>query len=110
MHFDPDDPARLSPHDRLRELAGILATGVRRCRGRGADWGRGGQKGRFSGPEQGFSSPPGLEFLPHSHPDGCCQRETSPSRAARLPGRQAAPPSRPGAESATRPSGPTRED
>ena len=34
MRIAPDDPAQLSPHQRLLELAELLAAGVRRVRAR----------------------------------------------------------------------------
>ncbi len=33
MRPAPDDPSRLSPHERLRELTAILANGIHRLRG-----------------------------------------------------------------------------
>ena len=63
MRSVSDDPSFLTPHQRLRELAAILAQGVGRLRHRPA---QDAESARIS-PE---SSPTGLEVSATSCPDG----------------------------------------
>jgi hypothetical protein len=67
----------LNPHERLRELAGILAQGIQRCRTGFPVVPESAAESAKSINNQPKSSRNGLEFLSASRPDGQCQPETT---------------------------------
>jgi hypothetical protein len=77
MPYVPDDTALLKPHERLRELATILAGGFQRCRTGLPVAPESAANPAKSLKNQPNSSRNGLEFLSSSRPDGRCQPETT---------------------------------
>lgn len=77
MRHDTDDPALLKPHERLRELAAILARGIQRCRTGSPVTPESAAEPAKPIKNQPKSSRNGLEFLSASRPDGQRQPETT---------------------------------
>ena len=76
MRFGADDPAQLTAHQRLSELAAILARGILRCRNSFPVTPESGQSNPELPNNREKSSQNGLEFVSTSRPDGQCQPET----------------------------------
>lgn len=76
MRFGTDDPAHLTAHQRLSELAAIFARGILRCRSSFPVTPETGQSDPNSPKNSEKSSRNGLEFVSFSRPDDQCQPET----------------------------------
>jgi len=76
MRLRADDPALRKPHERLRELAAILALGMQRCRTGLPVTPESSPNSVKTREKQQRSSRNCLEFLSASRPDGRCQPKT----------------------------------
>lgn len=75
MRQESIDPTNLTPHQRLRELSAILASGIRRNRTKATVTPDSAFDASEISPNERESSQNGLEFVERSRPDGRCQPE-----------------------------------
>ncbi len=75
MRQESIDPTNLTPHQRLRELSAILASGIRRSRTNTPVAPDSAFDASEISPNERKSSQNGLEFHSPSRPDGQCQPE-----------------------------------
>ena len=75
MRHESIDPTNLTPHQRMRELSAILASGIRRTRTRAQVTPDPAFDASEISPNEREISQYGLEFPSPSRPDGRCQPE-----------------------------------